>query len=271
MAAGLMRDLTAWPKRGLGQAREPAEPSGKLHARRQDLLRAGQHPLVAVAVWLSNKAFADAGVPVPTNWDEFVAAAPALEAKGIIPLAMGQQSWQTAGAIQRADGRRGRTRGYLKVYKDKDAEVAAGPDIAKVFKAVGRRAPRWPRIPRCRTGTRPPTSSSPARRAGRSWATGRRANPGRRPGRGQGLHCLPGLGVNEVISTGGDAFYFPVLSDPRSPRRKRCWLSVMMAPATQVAFNLKKGFAAGARRCRSRHRHNDCMMKKGWRSWRRAT
>ena len=29
-------------------------------------------------LWLSNKAFEDAGVPVPTNWDEFVAAAPAL-------------------------------------------------------------------------------------------------------------------------------------------------------------------------------------------------
>ena len=29
-------------------------------------------------LWLSNKAFDDAGVAVPTNWDEFVAAAPAL-------------------------------------------------------------------------------------------------------------------------------------------------------------------------------------------------
>ena len=27
-------------------------------------------------LWLSNKAFEDAGVPVPKNWDEFVAAAP---------------------------------------------------------------------------------------------------------------------------------------------------------------------------------------------------
>src|SRR5690606_8256658 len=29
-------------------------------------------------LWLSNKAFEDAGVDVPTNWEEFVAAAPAL-------------------------------------------------------------------------------------------------------------------------------------------------------------------------------------------------
>ena len=35
------------------------------------------------------------GVAVPTNWDEFVAAGPALRANGIVPLAQGQQGWQT--------------------------------------------------------------------------------------------------------------------------------------------------------------------------------
>ncbi len=50
-------------------------------------------------LWLSHKAFEDAGVPVPKNWDEYVAAAPALEAAGKVPLAMGQQAWQTSGAF----------------------------------------------------------------------------------------------------------------------------------------------------------------------------
>src|SRR6478609_6739633 len=48
-------------------------------------------------LWLSNAAFQKAGVPVPKNWDEFVAAGPALEKAGIIPLALGQQSWQVTG------------------------------------------------------------------------------------------------------------------------------------------------------------------------------
>ncbi len=34
----------------LGRARPPEEPARQLHARRQDLLRAGQHPFLAVAV-----------------------------------------------------------------------------------------------------------------------------------------------------------------------------------------------------------------------------
>ena len=53
-------------------------------------------------IWLSHAAYAKAGVPVPTNWDEFVAAGPALRAVDIVPLAMGQQSWQTQPGFRRA-------------------------------------------------------------------------------------------------------------------------------------------------------------------------
>ena len=42
-------------------------------------------------IWLSHDAFENTGQAVPTNWDEFVAAAPALEAAGIVPLAMGHK------------------------------------------------------------------------------------------------------------------------------------------------------------------------------------
>jgi len=42
-------------------------------------------------MWLSNAAFNDAGLPVPTNWDEFVARADALRAAGKLPMAMGGQ------------------------------------------------------------------------------------------------------------------------------------------------------------------------------------
>ena len=46
-------------------------------------------------LWLSNKAYEDAGIPVPTNWNEFVETAPQLEAAGKIPLALGNQPWQS--------------------------------------------------------------------------------------------------------------------------------------------------------------------------------
>ena len=49
--AGLMRDLTDLAdQREVGRRHRRARLLDELHARRQDLLRAGQHPLLAVAV-----------------------------------------------------------------------------------------------------------------------------------------------------------------------------------------------------------------------------
>ncbi|MFN4204718.1 MAG: carbohydrate ABC transporter substrate-binding protein, partial [Tabrizicola sp.] len=58
---------------------------------------------------------------------------------------------------------------------------------------------------------------------------------------GKDYTCLPGLGVNEIISTGGDAFYFPVLDDEEKSAAQDVLAATLVAPATQVAFNLKKG------------------------------
>ena len=58
---------------------------------------------------------------------------------------------------------------------------------------------------------------------------------------GKDYTCLPGLGVNEMIATGGDAFYFPMLNDPEKTKAQEVLASIMCRPETQVAFNLKKG------------------------------
>ncbi|WP_421578136.1 ABC transporter substrate-binding protein, partial [Shinella sp. M31] len=87
-------------------------------------------------LWLSNAAFEKAGVAVPKNWDEFVAAGPALEKAGIVPLAVGGQPWQAAGAFDVLMVAIAGKDTYYKVFKDKDEDVAAGAEIGKVFKAA---------------------------------------------------------------------------------------------------------------------------------------
>ena len=72
--------------------------------------------------------------------------------------------------------------------------------------------------------------------------------------------CLPGLGVNEVIATGGDAFYFPLLDDAEKTAAQEVLASVMMSPETQVAFNLKKG-SLPVRGDVDLAAANDCMKK----------
>ena len=72
--------------------------------------------------------------------------------------------------------------------------------------------------------------------------------------------CLPGLGVNEIISTDGDAFYFPVLDDEEQPQAQEVLASVMFTPETQLAFNLKKG-SLPIRKDVDLDAANDCMKK----------
>ena len=78
-------------------------------------------------IWLNNDAFAKVGTDVPANWDEFVAAAPALREAGVAPLAVGSQSWQQAGAITEvlAVAIAG-PEAWEQVNIQKDADVAAG-------------------------------------------------------------------------------------------------------------------------------------------------
>ena len=90
------------------------------------------------------------------------------------------------------------------------------------------------------------------------WAQGEFALAGKVAGKD--YTCLPGLGVNEVISTGGDAFYFPVLADAEKSRAQEVLASTLLAPATQVAFNLKKG-SLPVRGDVDLAAANDCMKK----------
>ena len=133
--AGLMADLTE-----LADAegwRDIVHPSKLLDACTLD----GRIYCVPVNIhsaqwiWLSHAAFEKAGVAVPADWNEFVAAGPALREVGIVPLAMGQQSWQTNLAFGALAVALTSPEVWAAVNINKDAEAAAGADYAKVFQA----------------------------------------------------------------------------------------------------------------------------------------
>ena len=211
-------------------------------------------------LWLSNKAFADAGVPVPANWDEFVAAAPALEKAGKIPLAMGQQPWQTSLAFQVLVVAIGGPEMFTKVYGDKDEAVAGGPEMAKVFAAAdtARKMAAKSNVQDWNQATNLVISGQAGGQIMGDWAQGEFAVAGQVAGKD--YTCLPGLGVNEVIQTGGDAFYFPLLKDPAKQEAQFALASTMLSKETQVAFNLKKG-SLPVRGDVDLAAANDCMKK----------
>ena len=212
-------------------------------------------------LWLSNKAFEEAGVPVPTNWNEFVAAAPALEKAGIQPLAAGAQGWQLHGIFYDLMLALGGEDLYLKVYEEKDADVAGRPGRRQDLRGARRRAQdgagkQRPELERGhqhghhRQGRRPDHGRLGAGRV-----------PGGEPGRRQGLH-LPGRSRNARSLHHHRRRRLLLPADRRRGEVRGAGelASVMLSPETQVAFNLKKG-SLPVRGDIDLSAANDCMKK----------
>jgi glucose/mannose transport system substrate-binding protein len=211
-------------------------------------------------LWLSNAAFKTAGVDVPKNWDEFVASAPALEKAGIVPLAVGGQPWQSAGAFDVLMVAIAGKDVFNTVFGDKDEAVAAGPEIAKVFKAAddARKMSKGSNVQDWNQATNLVITGKAGGQIMGDWAQGEFQLAGQKAG--TDYTCLPGLGVNEIISTGGDAFYFPLLKDEEKSKAQEVLASTLLNPTTQVAFNLKKG-SLPVRGDVDLAAANDCMKK----------
>ena len=211
-------------------------------------------------LWLSHDAYESSGVAVPTNWDEFVAAGPALRANGIVPLAQGQQGWQTgltfgvlATALVSDDA-------WYAVNRDKDAKVAAGAEYARVWKAfddarkmaIGSNVGDW------NLATNLVITGKAGGQIHGDWAQGEFSVAGSVAG--TDYSCLPGLGNREILDTGGDAFYFPVQDDADVEAAQKELAALLVSPAVQVAFNLKKG-SLPIRGDIDMSTANDCMQK----------
>ncbi|WP_270728677.1 ABC transporter substrate-binding protein [Shimia sp. Alg240-R146] len=211
-------------------------------------------------IWLSHKAYEDAGVPVPSNWDEYVASAGALEAAGKIPLAMGQQAWQSSGAFGVINVAVGGVELWNKINVQKDAEAAGGAEMAKVFEAAAaaRAMAANSNVQDWNQATNLVITGQAGGQIMGDWAQGEFQVAEQVAG--EDYTCLPGLGVNEVISTGGDAFYFPKQGDADIEAAQKELAALLLSPEVQVNFNLKKG-SLPVRGDIDLTAANDCMKK----------
>jgi glucose/mannose transport system substrate-binding protein len=211
-------------------------------------------------LWLSHDAYKTAGIDVPSDWFEFVESAPKLKEAGIVPLAMGQQSWQTNlafGAIMVAVGG---TDLYLDVLTNKSAEAAASAEMTKVFEAfaAARLLSEGSNVQDWNQATNLVITGKAGGQIHGDWAQGEFQVANQTAG--TDYTCLPGLGVNEIIATGGDAFYFPKQDDPEIEKAQKELATLMISKQVQVAFNLKKG-SLPIRGDVDLSAANDCMKK----------
>lgn len=211
-------------------------------------------------LWLSNKVYEDIGIPVPKDWNEFVATAPQVEAAGKIPLALGGQPWQSNLAFGALTVAVAGLDVWKKVNIEKDMDAAAGPEMAAVFKAAAdaRKLAAKSTVQDWNQATNLVITDQAAGQIMGDWAQGEFQVAGEVAGKD--YTCLPGLGLNKYLSTGGDAFYFPKLDDPEKEAAQKRLAALLVSPEVQVAFNLKKG-SLPIRGDVDLAAANDCMKK----------
>jgi glucose/mannose transport system substrate-binding protein len=211
-------------------------------------------------IWLSHKAFADAGVDVPQNWDDFVAAKAALEAAGKVPLAMGGQAWQQNGAFGVMSVALGGLDLWKQINVEKNAEAAAGPEMAEIFQAaaIARDMAKDSKVQDWNQATNMVITGEAGAQIMGDWAQGEFQVAGQVAG--EDYTCLPGLGETEILDTGGDSFYFPVNDDPEVTAAQKELAALLLSKEVQVAFNLAKG-SLPVRGDVDLDGANDCMKK----------
>ena len=195
-------------------------------------------------LWLSTAAYEKIGQPVPTTWDEYVASWPALQEAGIIPFGLAS-GWPISGVPGVLMAGIGGTDLVMAINRDKNAEAVRGPEFRKVAEAMD--AIRSVVTP----DTMVPTfgdvgnqllSGEAAGNIHGDWLQGDLQVAGGVPG--EDYECLPGLGMNDQLSGGGDSFFFPVLpagTDPAVIEAQTQLARILISPEAQLAFNLKKG------------------------------
>ncbi|OLP43456.1 ABC transporter substrate-binding protein [Rhizobium oryziradicis] len=258
--AGLMRDLTDVATKG--HWKDVIKPASLLDSCTID----GKIYCAPVNIhswqwlWLSNDAFKKAGVELPKNWNEFVAAGPALKKAGIQPLAVGGQPWQATGLVDTLMISLGGKDLYMKVFKDRDAATISGPEVAKIFKAVddARKLAAGTNVQDWNQATNMVITGKAGGQVMGDWAQGEFQLAGKVAGKD--YTCLPGLGLNEYLTANGDAFYFPKLKDEAKSKAQDALAATIVDPKVQVAFNLKKG-SLPIRGDVDLASANDCMKK----------
>lgn len=194
--------------------------------------------------WVSIPAFKQAGVELPTSFDDFLTKAPKLKEAGIIPFAIGGDGggWQIAGAfgaIQTAElGLADRE----KLLKDKDESVAMGDkqkQALTVFKQLKQftddgYAPRnW------NDTTALVEQNKAALQIMGDWARGEFGAAGLKPG--VDYDCLALPIDHPTVSTDGDVFVFPKQSDPAAEAAQKRLAALVISPRVQALFNNAKG------------------------------
>ena len=235
---GLLRDLDDLAAAGHWQKVLPAAilkaitHDGKIYAVPVNIH--GQNWL-----WYNTKIFKDAGLEPPRTFADVIAAGPKLEAAGVIPLAQGGQPWQERLLFSAVLLEDAGPDVYRKVLTGEDPQAVRSDGFRKAAETFGQLrglvdegspGRNW------NDATNLVITGKAAVQMMGDWAKGEFIAAGQTPDQQYGCTVLPGGYI-----MGGDIFVFPKIDDAAQKAAQDKLAEVMFAPATQIAFNMKKG------------------------------
>lgn len=193
--------------------------------------------------WYSKAALQKAGISgEPKTMDEFFADLDKLKAAGLVPLALGGQAWQEWITFYSIVLHVGGKDAYLKFFRDHDAASVDSPAFRKALEAMkklhgyvdaGSPGRNW------NDATAMVITGKAGFQIMGDWAKGEFGAANQTAGKEFG--CFAGFGASAPYMVAGDVFVFPKTTDKAAIDAQHKLATVFTSPATQVAFNNKKG------------------------------
>ncbi len=191
--------------------------------------------------WASIPVFEQSGVPIPKNIDDFLEAAPKIQAAGFTPFAMGGEPWQQSGVFSVILLNILGKETYTKILRDKDADFAR-QQVRPIFEKF-RMLKQYIDKGSLNRNSADTTNLVITDKAGMQimgdWVRAEFTLAGEVPG--IDYECIPGPSDTPHLTTGGDVFLFPKHDDPEVETAQLKLASMMLNPRIQALFNITKG------------------------------
>lgn len=191
--------------------------------------------------WASVPAFEKAGVELPTSFPDFLAKAPKLQEAGIIPFAIGGESWQINGAFGVLQTSMLGLEKRAAILRDKDLDLARAemPAVFEAWRQFKQYSDEGSANRNWNDTTNLVVTDQAALQIMGDWARGEFGVAGEKPG--VDYECLALPIESPTVTTDGDIFLFPKQSDPDVERAQLKMASMMVNPQVQALFNNAKG------------------------------
>ena len=209
-------------------------------------------------MWANPSVFEQAGVEIPTTWDEFFAAADKIKAAGFVPVAHGGQPWQDATTFETVVLGVGGADFYRQAFVDLDPAALNSPTMVQaleIFKRIkdytdeGAPGRDW------NLATAMVINGKAAMQFMGDWAKGEFAAAGLTPGKD--YVCAPAPATGEAFTFNIDSFVMFQLSGDEAGEGQQHLATTIMSPEFQELFNLNKG-SIPARLDVSLEKFDDC-------------